>query len=59
VTGPASSTVDHIAVYSDTTGKVIKNSGVLVTGLKPYYSGTSLPGDTTGYNEGDLFLVVP
>lgn len=28
-------------------------------GFKPYYSGTTLPGDTSGYNEGDLFLVVP
>ena len=32
VTGPASSTTDRIVTFSDVTGKVIKDSGVLITG---------------------------
>jgi hypothetical protein len=33
VTGPGSAVVDRVASYSDTTGKVIKDSGILVTNL--------------------------
>jgi len=35
VTGPASAIADRIAVYSGTTGKVIKDGGALVSGLQP------------------------
>lgn len=34
VTGPASSTADRIAVFNGTTGKIIKDGGVTVAGLR-------------------------
>ena len=52
VTGPASSTVDHIALFADGTGKVIKDAGIdlseVVTddgnpgGVSPVSSGTGV-----------------
>lgn len=52
VTGPASSTVDHIALFADGTGKVIKDAGIdlseVVTddgnpgGVSPISSGTGV-----------------
>jgi hypothetical protein len=35
VTGPSSSVADRIALFSGTTGKVIKDGGTLLTGLQP------------------------
>jgi hypothetical protein len=44
VVGPASSTADDLATYADTTGKLIKDSGIQVSSLapkaSPAFSGT-------------------
>ena len=44
VTGPASSTANHIAVFNDTSGKIIKDSGITIT---PAATGFTISGGTT------------
>lgn len=64
VTGPASSTVDHIALFADGTGKVIKDAGIgldgVVTtdgnpaGVNPISSGSGVsPIELRRYVDGD------
>lgn len=44
VTGPVSSTANHIAVFNDTSGKIIKDSGITITAA---VTGFTISGGTT------------
>ena len=54
VTGPGSSTENALALYDDATGKVLKNSGVLVDGLGALSA--SVLTSSTLVSSGDIYL---
>lgn len=67
VTGPASSTAEHIATFSGATGKVIKDSGYTIASNVPanakfsdttYSAGTGLTLDGTTFNHSNSVTAV-
>lgn len=58
VTGPASSTDAHIAVFNGATGKVIKDSGVTLGGAASYGVGSVASGNTGLVTGGDVYTAV-
>ena len=55
VTGPVSSTVNHIALYSDTTGKIIKDSSPIIVNTGSVSGVTSLVVSGTATLGGTAF----
>lgn len=67
VTGPASSTAEHVATFSGATGKVIKDSGYTIASNVPanakfsdttYSAGTGLTLDGTTFNHSNSVTAV-
>jgi hypothetical protein len=58
VVGPASSTTDNIAIFSDNTGKLIDDSGIAISEVLAY-SQTFIVGDWVGPSGGSYSLTIP
>lgn len=58
VTGPGLSTADHVVTFSDTTGKVIKDSGLTLAGTNTGDQTITLSGDVTGTGTGSFATAI-
>ena len=58
VVGPATSTADHVAMFSDTTGKLIKDSGLALSGTNTGDQTITITGDAAGSGTTAIALAV-
>lgn len=58
VVGPGSSTNNHVAVFSGTTGKLIADSGLTLAGVNTGDQTITLTGDVTGSGTGSIVAAI-